>query len=150
VREKVGAYCHPHIDAHQQDKEVDQMRKHLAIACFISFIGCGLFSVSANTQTSILNPIKLRVLQTQYEKLAARYQEKCKSTKYETEIKLLQIQQGAGLAGGVIFPMTIVIVDVLRSLQKQATDDMCERATDYADLAKVIGDILEENNTNSR
>jgi len=143
----VGAYCHPQLDAHQQDKEVNQMRKHLAIACFS---GCGLFVVSAYAQTSTYNSTKLRALQTQYEELSARYQEKCKSTDNKTEIKLLHIDQGAGLSEGIIGPVIIELVDVVRSLQKQVTDGMCERATEYADLAQTIGDILEGDNAKSR
>ncbi len=123
------------------------MRKHLAIA-YIG--GCGLFAVSAYGQTSTLNPTKFRALQTQYEELAARYQGKCKSTENETEMKLLHIKQGAGLAEGIIGPVTIELVEVVRSLQKQITDGMCERATEYADLAQAIGDILEEDNVKSR
>ncbi len=46
--------------------------------------------------------------------------------------------------------MTMYIVDILRSLQKQAIDDMCEMATDYADLATAIGDILENDKATGR
>jgi hypothetical protein len=141
------AFRYPHVEVHPQDKGVDQMRKRLAIAYFI---GCALCSVNAYSQASIQSPTKLTALKAQYEKLAARYEEKCKSDKYETDIRLLQIQQGAGLAGGTIFPMTMYIVDVLRSLEKQDADDICDRATDYADIARAIGDIPDEENAKSR
>ena len=105
---------------------------------------------SDGEKTATSDTSKLQALQAQYEKLAARYQDKCKSNDYEGEMTLLHIQQGAGLAGGIVFPMTMEMVSVIRGIQKNITNDLCERATEYADLAKVFGDILENDVVISR
>ncbi|MDR3530635.1 MAG: hypothetical protein P4L90_08805 [Rhodopila sp.] len=123
------------------------MRIPLAV---ILCIGCGIFAVSAHAQTRTIDADKLRSLKTQYAELSARYQEKCKLTDYQFGLTLLQIQQGAGLAGGVVFPMTMDIVIVLRNIQKQITDDMCERSKEYDDLARGIGSILDSDSDDAR
>ena len=138
--EKVRTYSHPQRDPHRKDREFRQMRKRIAIAYVIGGI---FFAGGANAQTGALDPIKLKALQTQYEELAARYKKRCDLIDYDRDIDLLRIKQGAALAEGVVFPMTMQIVTVLENIQKQINDDMCDRAKDYSNLAETIGDILK-------
>jgi len=94
--------------------------------------------------------MKILQLQLQYEGIATRYREKCKLNEGLNEAELLLVKQGAALAEGTISPATAMLVDVVRSLQKQATDDICERATEYTDLARAIADILEGGTSTGR
>jgi ABC-type transporter Mla maintaining outer membrane lipid asymmetry ATPase subunit MlaF len=116
------------------------VRKRKAIACLIGF---SLFFVTAAAQTSGLDPIKLKALQARYQELASRYQQSCDSIDHDMNLDLLRIEQGAVLAGGIDFPMTMEIVAVLRNMQKQINDDACNRAKEYSNLAEIIGDMLQ-------
>jgi hypothetical protein len=117
------------------------MKKGFAL---IACIACTLSSANGFARDGTTSPSTIAALQERLDRLASKYDEKCKFDDELTEKNLLLIERGAGLEEGVAFPVTMQILSVLRSLRKDVKDELCNRADEYRDLAKVAGRMVEE------
>ncbi len=111
-----------------------------SVALFV-LIGCALFAFGARTQEVNDPSHKLLALEQRYLELSSKYGEKCKLALGKTDLALNRIEQGAGLEGGMEFPVTIQIVSVLREIQTDLADDMCDKAKDYLNFAEVVAEV---------
>jgi hypothetical protein len=98
-----------------------------------------LFLTDAYGQASADAPTNINELRRRIDQLAEKYEQRCESNGTKTEKDLLLIERGAVLEGGLAVPITTQIVSVLRSLKKEITDGYCERAEEYRDITKIIG-----------